>query len=280
MTVDYYQTLELKKNDNPSQDDIKKSYRQLALKWHPDRNSKNKEQAEKRFKDINAAYEILSDPDKRKHYDLYGNTDERANFNHMNFNFNNHTDPFDIFNNFFGPDLPSRRFTRHFHTIPTGHTNRNSRKTYTYNVNLTLEQLYTGCTKKMKVTYYILDALSNTKIPVSKVYTLPIKKGWKKGTKLTYDNEDVTVIFVVQEKKHPYLVRIDNDLQWTCKLTKSQYLKGVNLTIPTIDKKDTIQISTKNKHIREGDRITISNKGMSIKNTEDRGDLFILFQSQ
>ncbi|NWV32953.1 DNJB8 protein, partial [Grantiella picta] len=65
--VDYYRVLGLRKN--ASQDDIKKSYHKLALKWHPDKNPKNKDEAEKRFKEIVEAYETLSDPEKRSVYD-------------------------------------------------------------------------------------------------------------------------------------------------------------------------------------------------------------------
>ncbi|NXT70256.1 DNJB8 protein, partial [Chaetops frenatus] len=65
--VDYYKVLGLQKN--ASQDDIKKSYHKLALKWHPDKNPRNEEEAEKKFKEIVEAYEILSDPQKRSHYD-------------------------------------------------------------------------------------------------------------------------------------------------------------------------------------------------------------------
>ncbi|NXU33970.1 DNJB8 protein, partial [Drymodes brunneopygia] len=65
--VDYYKVLGLQKN--ASQVDIKKSYHKLALKWHPDKNPRNKEEAEKKFKEIVEAYETLSDPQKRSLYD-------------------------------------------------------------------------------------------------------------------------------------------------------------------------------------------------------------------
>ncbi|NXK55870.1 DNJB8 protein, partial [Chauna torquata] len=65
--VDYYKVLGLQKN--ASQDDIRKSYRRLALKWHPDKNPSNKEEAEKKFKAVAEAYEVLSDPQKRSLYD-------------------------------------------------------------------------------------------------------------------------------------------------------------------------------------------------------------------
>lgn len=72
MPKDYYAILGVPKN--ASQEEIKKAYRKLAMKYHPDRNKGNKE-AEEKFKEINEAYAVLSDPEKRKMYDLYGSTE-------------------------------------------------------------------------------------------------------------------------------------------------------------------------------------------------------------
>ena len=69
MKEDYYKTLGVDRNTQP--DEIKKRYRQLALKYHPDRNPGNKE-AEEKFKEAAEAYEVLSDPEKRQIYDRYG----------------------------------------------------------------------------------------------------------------------------------------------------------------------------------------------------------------
>lgn len=67
---DYYDILGVSKS--ASADEIKKAYRKQALEWHPDRHKDNKEAAEKKFKEINEAYQVLSDPQKRAAFDQYG----------------------------------------------------------------------------------------------------------------------------------------------------------------------------------------------------------------
>ena len=66
---DYYEVLGVDKS--AGEDEIKKAYRKLAMKYHPDRNPDDKE-AEEKFKEINEAYEVLSDPDKKSKYDQFG----------------------------------------------------------------------------------------------------------------------------------------------------------------------------------------------------------------
>ncbi|XP_070227624.1 dnaJ homolog subfamily B member 7 [Bos mutus] len=68
--VDYYQVLGLERHASP--EDIKKAYRKVALKWHPDKNPENKEEAERKFKEVAEAYEVLSHDEKRDIYDKYG----------------------------------------------------------------------------------------------------------------------------------------------------------------------------------------------------------------
>jgi len=74
--ADYYNTLGV--NKGASGDDIKRAYRKLAVKYHPDRNAGNKE-AEEKFKEINNAYEVLSNPEKRNVYDQYGEDGLKGN---------------------------------------------------------------------------------------------------------------------------------------------------------------------------------------------------------
>lgn len=70
--MDYYKILGVTKHATP--DELKKAYRKLALKYHPDRN-KNDKQAEEKFKQANEAYAVLSDPEKKKQYDTFGSAD-------------------------------------------------------------------------------------------------------------------------------------------------------------------------------------------------------------
>ncbi|KAL7000465.1 hypothetical protein U1Q18_001616 [Sarracenia purpurea var. burkii] len=70
MGVDYYKILKVDRN--AKDEDLKKAYRKLAMKWHPDKNPNNKKEAEAKFKQIAEAYEVLSDPQKRAVYDQYG----------------------------------------------------------------------------------------------------------------------------------------------------------------------------------------------------------------
>ncbi len=111
---DYYQLLGVSSNASP--EEIKKAYRKLALKYHPDRNKDNKN-AQEKFKEINVAYEALSDPEKRKRYDQFGQqgvdmdmgvgAGAGAGFSGFNIN-----DVSDIFEDFFGGGFRTTRDTR------------------------------------------------------------------------------------------------------------------------------------------------------------------------
>lgn len=92
MKQDYYILLNVDRD--ASQDEIKKAYRKLAVKWHPDKN-KNNPEAEEKFKEISEAYDVLSNEQKRTTYDQFGHDA----VNNPNGDF--HSDPFDIFNSFF-----------------------------------------------------------------------------------------------------------------------------------------------------------------------------------
>ena len=88
---DYYEVLGVSKD--ATEKDIKKAYRKLAFKYHPDKNPDNKKEAEEKFKEVNEAYSVLSDPDKRRQYDMGG-------FDFEGFGFGEGFDPMEIFRTF------------------------------------------------------------------------------------------------------------------------------------------------------------------------------------
>lgn len=99
---DYYEVLGVKKEATP--EEIKKAYRNLALKYHPDRNSSDGD-TEKKFKEINEAYQVLSDPDKKAKYDQFGSAEGMGGFDFQGRGFadaSNFGDFGDIFDSFFG----------------------------------------------------------------------------------------------------------------------------------------------------------------------------------
>eukprot|EP00451_Oxyrrhis_marina_P028781 CAMPEP_0204359662 /NCGR_PEP_ID=MMETSP0469-20131031/37433_1 /ASSEMBLY_ACC=CAM_ASM_000384 /TAXON_ID=2969 /ORGANISM="Oxyrrhis marina" /LENGTH=98 /DNA_ID=CAMNT_0051347743 /DNA_START=47 /DNA_END=340 /DNA_ORIENTATION=+ len=96
--ADYYDLLGVPKDAD--EDTLKKAYRKMAIKWHPDKNPENKEAATEKFKKIAEAYEVLRDPQKRQIYDQYGeaglsNTGGGGGGH-------GHIDPHDLFAAFFG----------------------------------------------------------------------------------------------------------------------------------------------------------------------------------
>ena len=98
---DYYEVLGLQKG--ASEDEIKKAFRKMAMKYHPDRNPGDKE-AEEKFKEINEAYSVLSDPDKKNKYDRFGHAgvDPNAGFGGGGFSgAGGFDDIFDIFGSMF-----------------------------------------------------------------------------------------------------------------------------------------------------------------------------------
>ena len=147
---DYYDILGVSRS--ASQEEIKKAYRQMALKYHPDRNPGNKE-AEDQFKEAAEAYEVLSDQEKRRRYDQFGHEGMRGvhgrDFHDVNDIFSAFGDIFGggfgggIFDEVFGGSGRGRRSSRSQHGTPGADLK--------VKLPLTLEEIATGIEKKIKV---------------------------------------------------------------------------------------------------------------------------------
>jgi len=133
--LDYYEILGVSRN--ATKIEIKKAYRKLAMKYHPDKNPGDKE-AEEMFKKINEAYQVLSDDEKRAIYDRYGKEGLEGRGYKSDFDF---SDIFDMFNDFFG-----------------GGFERENSMPYDLDkiikVNLEFEEAVYGVSKEIKINYF------------------------------------------------------------------------------------------------------------------------------
>uniref|UniRef100_A0A0D6R8S1 J domain-containing protein n=1 Tax=Araucaria cunninghamii TaxID=56994 RepID=A0A0D6R8S1_ARACU len=284
MGTDYYNTLNV--NKNATEEDLKRAYRKLAMKWHPDKNPNNKKEAEAKFKQISEAYDVLSDPQKRAIYDQYGEDGLRGQVPPPGaggpspfangggggpnmFRFNPRSAE-DIFAEFFGGNpFPmgtgfgglggagsrTARFSESmfrgfgpsenvFRTTFNEPPPEGPRKSASVENKLpcTLEELYNGSTRKMKISRTILDATGKT-LTVEEILTIEVKAGWKKGTKITFPgkgNEQPNVlpadlVFVIDEKPHDVYKRDGNDLIVTQKISLVEALAGCAVNLVTLD---------------------------------------------
>lgn len=135
---DFYEVLGVDKS--ASEDEIKKAFKKAALKYHPDRNKGDKE-AEEKFKEVNEAYQVLSDAEKRQRYDQFGTADFNGAQGFDGFDFGGFGGFGDIFSDIFGGGFSSSR-----KNAPRKGADLE------YNLNLTFEEAVYGCKKEIRVT--------------------------------------------------------------------------------------------------------------------------------
>ncbi|KJP86714.1 hypothetical protein AK88_03626 [Plasmodium fragile] len=304
-TFDYYSLLGVARD--ATADDIKKAYRNLALKWHPDKhiNENDKKAAEEKFKAITEAYDVLSDPSKRKTYDLFGAEEVKGNMSSDDAKFfNTGVDPADLFNNFFSSnkkfsftsvfddDFPP--FSSFVHNMgsrgtrfsgPSG-KNQDSHKSESYEVSLllSLEELYRGCKKKLKITRKRFKG--NESYDDDKVVTIDVKAGWNEGTTITFYGEGDQsspslepgdLIFKVEIKEHDRFVREGNDLIYKCLVPLDKALTGFQFSLESLDNREINVVI--DDIVTPNSRRMIPKEGMpSSKNPSKRGDLIIEFE--
>ncbi|PKA64214.1 DnaJ protein like [Apostasia shenzhenica] len=319
MGLDYYDILKVGKN--ATDEDLKKAYRKLAMKWHPDKNPTNKKEAEAKFKQISEAYEVLSDPQKRELYDQYGEEGLKgipppgssgggANGSGDFFNPRNAED---IFAEFFGSSpfefsSMNRAKSTRFHSDGAGGFfggfggPENVFRSYSDGVGTrgggqskkapaiesklpcSLEELYTGSTRKMKISRNVIKA-NGQEVPESEILTINVKPGWKKGTKITFPEKGneaanqiaADLVFIIDEKPHEVYKRDGNDLVVHQRVSLAESLTGTTLKLNSLDGRDlTIPI---NDIISPGFELVIAKEGMPIaKEPGKKGNLRIKFE--
>lgn len=285
----YYDTLQIPKNS--SDNEIKKAYRKLAMKWHPDKNPDIPEEAARKFQEIGEAYDVLSDPRKRAIYDQYGYEGLRdgipdpAGGNTAGYSYKQNA--VEIFENFFGTSNPFAAFG--FGSAMPFSTKLNKpgpkiSEPDIRKVPCTLAELYNGCTKSFAVTRKRFNE-NQELVPETKVLTIYIKPGWKSGTKVTFPKEGdesttsttPDIVFVIEEvdDKSGYS-REGNNLIYTYRISLADALSDCSLQIPTLDKR-LISIACP-EVVSPYYEKTVPGEGMPIsKNPGQKGDLMIRF---
>eukprot|EP00752_Nemacystus_decipiens_P005839 g5275.t1 len=190
---DYYETLGVQRAASDAE--IKKAYRKLAMKWHPDKNKDNTQEAARTFQEIGEAYDVLSDKKNRAIYDQYGAEGLREGVPGQDGRrpegYTYKQNGQEIFERFFGTHNPFVDFG-FGDTMPFASRlkKQGPRKPdpVARDLACSLEELYNGCTKALKVTRKRFNAAGEL-ADASTQLTVSVRPGWKKGTKITFPGE-------------------------------------------------------------------------------------------
>lgn len=255
---DYYEILGVTKTSTDAE--IKSAYRKMALKWHPDKNADKKQEAEEKFKEINEAYQVLSDKKKRQTYDQFGHaafdpssgmggnpfsgahqsgpftwsyssSAGGANpFENMDFN-----DPFDIFESFFGGGFGRQARPR-------------------YSLSIEFMEAIKGVTKEVSID--------------GKKQTIKIPAGANDGTRIRFETFDVTI----DVKPHARFKRDGYDLFIDHTIPLSLALLGGTTEVEAVDKKLKLKV-------RNGTpshtMVRLRGEGVPILQRTGKGDLYV-----
>lgn len=303
----------------------------------------NKEEAERKFKQLTEAYEVLSDKKKRQDYDMYGEAgangmpggagpstsgfqsgnpadfQEFFNFggpqgggftfkstgfgggSHGGFDFGSGSGGFgDIFSNLFGgmgggnmggfqqqqhraqPSESSRR------SKPKGnhqqqYSDSSTMDALSIKLEVTLEDLYKGRLKKMKVSDDMINPKTGRKSKFEKVFPVTIEAGAKSGSVISFDADNEfprSVKFELVELPHSQFTRKASDIIWKCSLSIRQIEKGVTISIPLLDGK-SMMIETKDYKIRSSGTTSVPFEGYGLpvsgSHGKKRGQLIVQF---
>lgn len=261
---DYYDILGVSKS--ASADEIKKAYRKQAMEWHPDKHQgSEKEAAEKRFKEINEAYQILSDVNKRKSYDQFGSAafsgaggraganpfaggfagqqgpfsyTYTTNASGQPFDFG---DPFEIFEQFFGGASPfgAQRTQR----IPR------------YSITIDFMEAVHGVEKEVSLE--------------GKKRKIKIPAGVNEGQRIQFDD----FILSVDIKPHDKFQRDGSDVYVDVEIPYSTAVLGGNIKVPTLSGKD-IKLKVRSG-TQPGSYIRLRGEGIKHLRHSGHGDLYV-----
>ena len=264
--IDYYKILGVDKNATEA--DIKKAYRKLARKLHPDLNPTDKE-AHKKFQAVNEANEVLSDPEKRIKYDKYGKDWQHAEQFEQQRQSQRQSQNFEQFSTEEGQD-----FSGFFESM-FGHAGKRQQTKFRgqdYHAELhlslpdimeTRKQTLTVNGKNIRIT--IPAGVENGQVIKLKGYGALGVNGGPAG--------DLYITFIISN--HPVFKRLGNDLNMTCSIDLYTAVLGGETTIDTLSGKVNLKV---NPETQNNSRIRLKGKGVPVYKKDGQfGDLYITY---
>ena len=257
---DLYNILSI--NRHSTESDIKNAYKKLAFQYHPDKN--NEEDAAEKFKDISEAYSILSKPEKRKQYDIFGYDsmmDQKIDIN-----------PIELFQSLFNVDFmngPMKNNIFFFSDLSMNLFPEN-KPCFKYTLDITIEELYRGITKE-----FTIPQVMKYKKKKETKYVINIKKGTKNkeniivkdGGNYIEDLDMMEDLFIeINELSNDRYQRKGNDIYIEHEILLIDSLCGCTFTIQYFNELLTIEIDSM---ILPNTMYKVFGKGMPIKPEED-----------
>lgn len=256
VAADYYGVLGVR--ENAPAEEIRKAFRTLAFKLHPDRNPGRQAEHEELFKQLVEAYDVLSDSSKRRQYDM-----QRRVHQHHSADSSDLCDDFfsqfcaspeetsafeQVLDSFFATDLVADKgdLFGNFQDMATffGTPARSKPEEEVQEVPLpvTLEELYSGCVKVVPVKRRMVGLGSCRSRAAVATYRIQVKPGWKEGTRVTFSGSESgscqgegAVCFVVKQEPHAHFLRKGDDLHATVQVPLLTALIGGTVTVPKLD---------------------------------------------
>jgi molecular chaperone DnaJ len=288
MTKNYYDILGIDRN--ASEESIKKAYRKLAMKYHPDKNKKDP-RAEEKFRDVTEAYEVLKNQQKKYQYDNYENENNPEVIDLSDF-FRKWTSNSTTFSDTFSFD------TNSFKDIRRDNLFRHLYKDINIELKITLEEV-AGCIKNVHYNkdvicpscINVLPKVSHCRECHCKGYVnipadikIKINPGVSSGNKIKYEGlgnyqglkKPGNLIVTIIEIPHETFRRDEYDLHCTHSISFAQAALGTSITIKNLEGK-MLKINVP-AGIQSGTKLCLSNQGLSERQYAQLGDLYVMVQ--
>ncbi|WP_224958879.1 DnaJ C-terminal domain-containing protein [Geomonas subterranea] len=267
---DYYEVLGLKKG--ASADEIKRAYRKLAVKYHPDKNPGDK-QAEERFKEINEAYAVLSDPKKKEQFDQFGSTNFHQRFSQEDiFRGFNVDDMFrdqgfgtdDIFSRIFGDAVRRQRGGR-------GRSMAAKGEDFSMEIQVTFRDAYDGAEKRVAFMRDGAREELSVKIPAG-IETGARLRVAGRGAPGRMGGPAGDLYLSVTVGTDPLFQREGADIVLSHEVRFSRAVLGGQVEVPTMEGAKRIKIPA---GIQSGTKVRLKGLGFPVLGSQARGDMYV-----